>query len=821
MTDRIKLAYTVWDTETTIKASYKRKANPFDPENFIVMQGYRRNGDYKIESGDGVVGEYFGRGKRPANYFTKLLAGTKLLVGQNIKFDVLHALNDPDPAIAQANYRAWMEWVAGGGNIWDCQLAEYLLNGMTQADHMLSMDELAPRYGGNLKNDEVKALWQAGIDTIDIDPDLLRNYLCGSWEGPVWDHGDIGNTEVIWLGQYERAKACGQVKSILMNMGSLLCTIEMEHNGMAVDKATGLGLARDLENEIAELAVEVSQYLPDDLPFDFNWNSGPQKSALIFGGTVKYKKWLPHLTEDGQMQYAMKDEVHVLLNSDVLPSVSLEQYQADDKPWNVQRYTSGKNKGEVKTKKVKVPNLDKPKGAIQDVPYTFPGFTKPKPHWATATEGVYSTGSEIIEELGVRNIPFLKSLAKITALRKDLTTYYITTDPKKGEVGMLTLVQADGIIHHMLNHTSTVTGRFSSSSPNLQNLPKGNKSKVKTLFISRFVDGKVIQSDFTALEVYVQGILTKCLQLIEDLRAGLDMHCVRVSQAENIPYEEAVKLCKGYMADGVFIDADGDWAYKRTKAKIFSFQRAYGAGAQKIADSTGMDIEEVQKLIAAEESRYPEMVTYYEDLNNTLDVNAQATNLFVQHPEIPGMTCNLKKSYFRTPDNKLYTWTQSPAPKWLAQRPPSKGGKTTSFSPTEVKNYPVQGTGGEWAKAAMWLAVREFYRVNTFHYKALLVNQVHDALYVDAEPTVAFDAACVLHACMEEASVFMEWYFGWDVPVPVPSETTWGKSMMDEGKLPAGFKEKTDEHRRVIRALYMNNYQPKYGFNTKENTIGS
>ena len=812
-----KIPYVVWDTETTIKGSYKRKANPFDPENFIVMQGYRRNEGHNPESGDGIVGEYWGRGKRPANYFTKLLAGTKLLVGQNIKFDVLHALNDPDPAIAQANYRAWMAWVAGGGNIWDCQLAEYLLNGMTQADHMLSMDELAPRYGGNLKNDEVKALWQAGVDTIDIDPDLLRSYLCGSWSGPVWDHGDIGNTEVIWLGQYERAKACGQVKSILMNMGSLLCTIEMEHNGMAVDKATGLELARDLENEIAELAVEVSHYLPDDLPFDFNWNSGAQKSALIFGGTVKYKKWLPHLTDDGQMQYAMMDADHWVMKDGTTRDLQDQSLWVDGElSSEVARYAGGKNKGEAKTKKVKVPNLDKPKGAIQDVPYTFKGYTKPKPHWQTATDGVYSTGADIIEELGVRNIPFLKSLAKITALRKDLTTYFITFDEKKGAVGMLTLVQADGIIHHMLNHTSTVTGRFSSSNPNLQNLPKGNKSKVKTLFVSRFADGKVIQSDFSALEVYCQAILTKCQQLIEDLRLGLDMHCVRVSQKEGITYEEALYRCK----DATFED-HMVWAGKRTKAKEFSFQRAYGAGVDAIADSTGIPVEEVAALAEAERLRYPEVETYYADLNNELDVNSSATSLFVQHPEIPGMTCNLRKSYFRTPDNKLYCWMQSPAPKWLAQRPPSKGGKTTSFSPTQVKNYPVQGTGGEWAKAAMWLAVREFYRINTFHYKALLVNQVHDALYVDADPTVAFDAACVLHACMEEASVFMEWYFGWEVPVPVPSETTWGKSMMDEGKLPEGFKDKTNEHRKVVRSLYMNNYQPTYGFNTKENTIGN
>ena len=825
-----KIAYTVWDVETTIQSSFKRKGNPFDPANFIVMQGYRRN-DPSYTGTDpsyGIVGEYWGRGKRPADYFTKLLEGTKILVGQNIKFDILHALNDPNPTIAATNYDAWAEGVAAGGLVWDCQLAEYLLNGMTQADHMLSMDELAPRYGGNLKKDEVKALWEAGVDTADIDPDMLREYLCGSWSGIEWVEGDIGNTELIWLGQYERAKAAGQVKSILLNMGSLLATIEMEHNGMAVDKATGLVLAMELEQEIADLALQVSAFLPEDLPFDFNWNSGPQKSALIFGGTVKYKKWLPHLDENGQMQYAMMDADHWVMKDGTTRDLQDQSLWVDGElSSEVARYAGGKNKGEAKTKKVKVPNLDKPKGAIQDVPYTFPGYTKPKPEWEGATKAdttlpadqrIYSTSAEVIEALGNRNVPFLKALAKITGLRKDLTTYYITTDPKKGEVGMLTLVQADGIIHHMLNHTSTVTGRFSSSSPNLQNLPKGNKSKVKTLFISRFgKNGKVIQSDFTALEVYVQGILTRCRQLIEDLRAGLDMHCVRVSQKEGIAYEEAVKLCKGYIQDGVKIDAIPEWEYKRTKAKVFSFQRAYGAGAPKIAESTGMPQEEVEALIDAENTRYPEIEQFYSELTDQLELTASATSLFVQHPDIPGMTCNLKRSSYRTPDNKLYVWTQSPAPAWLAKRPASKGGRTTSFSPTEVKNYPVQGTGGEWAKAAMWLAVREYYRIKHFRRAALLVNQVHDALYSDAREDVALEAAAVLHACMEEASVFMEWYFSWEVPVPVPSETTWGSSMMDEGNMPLDFKEHVNKHRKVVRHLYMNDYQPKYGFNTLEN----
>lgn len=784
------------DLETSNRSSFKRLANPFDPHNKIVYAGW--------QIGDGDPAMIRWPDDMPEGWFADLLERTwpTLITGVNLKFDILYLIRKP------RDYAAYQHWVTLGGNLWDSQLGEYLLEGMTPESHMLSMDELAPRYGGNTKFDEVKQLWKAGVQTRDIDPALIQRYLIGDGH----EHGDIGNSYVIFKGQLARARATGQVKSLLMNNGSLLCTTEMERNGMAVNKARGREIAAKLEQKIAELVVELVNYLPADLPFDFNWGSPVQKSALLFGGTVKYKKWLPHLDEHGKMQYAMKDELHYVLEDNTTCPVEVWDNQLNREYADVVRYKAGKNAGEAKTKKVKVPNLDKPKGAIQDVPYTFKGYTTPLKKWATTTPGQYQTGAEVIEELGNRDIPFLKALARRTSLAKDLTTYYITTDKDGKEVGMLTLVQADGIIHHMLNHTSTVTARFSSSNPNLQNLPKGNKSEVKTIFVSRFgAKGKIIQSDFTALEVYVQAILTKCAQLIKDLQAGLDMHCVRVSQKEGIPYEEALKLCKGYHDEaGVWHDADPAWDYKRTKAKVFSFQRAYGAGAEKIADSTGMPKEEVEALIVAEETRYPEIKDFNDRLILTLEESAQDTGFYVQHPDLPGVTCHLRRAYWRAPDNKLYAWRQSPAPEWLAKMPASRGGKTTSFSPTEVKNYPVQGTGGEWAKAAMWLAVREFYRTGNFDGFALLVNQVHDALYSDAEETKAYEAAVTLHACMEEASTFMEYYFGWLVPVPVPSDTKWGDSMAAEGKLPDGFDKDVRVARLDIRKRYMGDFVPSF-----------
>lgn len=803
------MSVTSWDIETTVREKFKRKANPFIPENWTVTHGFKRRDETTVTE------HRFGRERPPSGWFIDVLKGTRLLVGMNIKFDLLHALQDP------ANLDAWMGYVASGGNVWDIQLAEYLLCGMQQRDQMLSLDEIAPRYGGNVKIDEVKALWNAGVQTEDIDPELLTRYLCGGDdETGTWQEGDVGNTELVALAQIKRARECGQLNVIVLNMGSLLCTVEMERNGMFIDMPLGLKLAEELRVEVEALGKALGGYLPSDLPFEFNWGSRFHKSAFFFGGTVNWDAHEYDLKDGGTIYkhlfdamppekqptrlYSQMDEVQCYRASDNL-LVPIEQARAEN--WPVVRYTSGKNEGEIKTKKVKVDNPEKPKGRGVKAPYTFQGITAPRKEWESdADPGVYSTASEIIEILGNRDIPFLKTFSALQSKTKDLGTYFIVTDEKGVSKGMLSLVDEHGLIHHKINHTSTVTGRFSSSDPNLQNIPKGNKSKVKLVFVSRFgPKGKVIQSDFSSLEIYVQAILTHCKQLITDLKLGLDLHCKRLAAKTGREYSEVVKLCKGWKdADGTEHEADKEWDYMRTGAKVFSFQRAYGAGVQKISDSTGMPKAEVEALIAAEDAMYPEIGAYFEKRTEEIKKNRKPAGIAIPHPFVKGIMCNLGRSSVRTPDGTLYSYMESPSPEYLVKR-----GTYCSFSPTEIKNYEVQGEGGTWAKAAMWLAIRYFYKNKNWGGLALLVNQVHDALYADADESVAETAAIALHACMEGASDFMEHFFSWPLPLPVPSDTGMGANMMEEKGIP-DVRVKARPVREELRALYMNGYKPSY-----------
>ena len=341
----------------------------------------------------------------------------------------------------------------------------------------------------------------------------------------------------------------------------------------------------------------------------------------------------------------------------------------------------------------------------------------------------------------------------------------------------------------------------------LQNIPKGNKSKAKQMFVSRFPEGDIGQSDFSSLEVYCQAWLTRAKLLIKDLLEGLDLHCVRLAAKERMPYGDVLRLSKGYFTDeGTFVDALSEWDYKRTGAKVFSFQRAYGAGNATIAKATGMPLEEVEALAKAEDERYPEINEYFAALEKEIERNAVPTSNFSAHPLNPAIRVQLRISRIRTPDGKRYTFRSHPSQAWQLKR-----GITSTFSPTERMNYPVQGLGGQVMKAAMWINVREFYRRKNFGGLALLVNTVHDATYRDAHPSVSLVSSALMHACMEAASDFIAYWFKWAIPLPVPTDSVRGANMGEEVKLNSkDFTTTVAVMRAELRARYMDGFVPNY-----------
>lgn len=745
--------YKVFDLETEVHSSHKRKASCFDPRNWVVARGWKKQGDARCS--------WTYHPAIDRSTYLEIEPDVTLLVGFNIKFDLMWEMAQGNPHLHAFFKR--------GGKIWDCQYAEYLLRAQHPDAQMCALTDVAPKYGGTKKIDEVKALWEAGVQTSAIPEDLLIDYLVGTPEEQR-NGGDIRNTELVFLGQIQKAVQLGMVKMIQDRMDGLLCTADMEFRGLKIDVKEAGRRLQILQNDLAEADTALNAYVPDDLPFDFNWGSKYHASYIIFGGTAKYQKQAPYrdpATGDWARKKAVEDWP-------LVKGVAVPPSEVEERGIQPDTFLSGPKKGLVKTRKVPVEGEIKTK--YQDFYYTFKGYTEPKEEWATKNvDGngapVYQTNSDVITEISIRDIPFLKTLSKKQALDKEIGTYYLRYDEKKKEyVGMLTCVQpSDHMLHHKLNHTSTVTTRLSSSDPNLQNLPRGDKSEVKAMFVSRFGDdGCMIEADYSQLEVVVQGVLSGDTALCTSLRNRVDFHCMRVAAKfkktrPEVTYEYALDWCKN--EDHPDYKAGKK---ERTKCKIFSFQLAYGAGAPTIAAETGMSLQETQDLIEVENELFPGVVEF----NAKVETAVKKSSEPFQAVGNDGQWKTFRRGFWQAPTGTMYGFRTYEAQAWQAKR-----GITDSFSPPEMKNYPIQGTGGEVVQGILGLLWRHFISTNFYDGKAFLVNTVHDCVWVDCHVSVRDQVAADMKRIMESIPEYYNNRYNMSIDVPFPVEVEYGANM--------------------------------------------
>ena len=299
---------------------------------------------------------------------------------------------------------------------------------------------------------------------------------------------------------------------------------------------------------------------------------------------------------------------------------------------------------------------------------------------------------------------------------------------------------------------------------NLQNVPRGDTSNVKKMFKSRHGElGRMAEIDYSQLEVVIQGVLSNDTNLCQDLRDRVDFHCKRLSAKLGEDYQ--------YVWDKCHVEEDPVYKKGRTGAKIFSFQRAYGAGADTIASETGMPRSEVDALIAAEDVLYPMVKTFDQRLE--ADINASriptANKLFIE-----GVAFTQGEAHWDSPTGTRYVWREGIAPEFLHAK-----GKYTGFSPTERKNYPMQGFGGEVVQTMMGVLWRHMLENDHYDNQIRLVNTVHDCFWFDAtNEKVLADAIPELLKIIESVpEVFNKAFDTLDITVPFPAEAEMGSDM--------------------------------------------
>lgn len=441
--------YMVFDIETTYGKSYGRVGNRWDKDFGLCSVGWLR-GDGAYTS-DYVVRDIKGtrQGLNPMHDRLPMpdLSDINYLVGHNIKFDLLWYWEHPE----------LIKFFERGGKVWDTMYAEFLLSGQlynrnAQPDYRINLKQCGKRRGLTYeKQDIVKALWDSGVRTEDVAEAILMEYM----------HYDILTTEELFKVQVQQARDQDQVKMMQNSMDGLLCTTEMEFNGMRVDKELGLSQATELEGTLAVLRTKLDTHVPE-LPegCEFKWGSWRNLSALLFGGDLKYTGREYALDAEGNKKYYQKTvKVHVT-----------------DALGNPVRIQSGKKAGELKFRNVTSPDIERgPKERNCIKVFTLPRQTKPSSRWIAEEHPVtkeplyYSTAKKVIEKLRNRGIGIIDDLLEFRKIDKNLGTYYIRTKIVKGkevQTGMLTNIQpTDGCVHGSLNHDVAVTRRLSGSEP--------------------------------------------------------------------------------------------------------------------------------------------------------------------------------------------------------------------------------------------------------------------------------------------------------------------------------------------------------------------
>ena len=120
---------------------------------------------------------------------------------------------------------------------------------------------------------------------------------------------------------------------------------------------------------------------------------------------------------------------------------------------------------------------------------------------------------DVVTDLEAKN--FLKSIIRLSAIETYRSAFI--EGIRKG-------IKSDALLHANFNQCITATARLSSSSPNLQNMPKGRLFPVRKAFVSRFEGGSLVEIDYSQLEFRVAGILATDETVKREVESGFDVH---------------------------------------------------------------------------------------------------------------------------------------------------------------------------------------------------------------------------------------------------------------------------------------------------------
>ncbi|MBQ4376741.1 MAG: DNA polymerase I [Bacteroidales bacterium] len=311
-------------------------------------------------------------------------------------------------------------------------------------------------------------------------------------------------------------------------------------------------------------------------------------------------------------------------------------------------------------------NINSPK-QLGEVLYERMKVTDKPPRTATKQ---YSTAEDVLQKLKKAH-PIVEKILEYRSISKLVGTY-LDSFPK--------LINPEtGRLHTIYNQTVTATGRLSSSSPNLQNIPIRTERgrEIRRAFVPRNDDYVLLAADYSQIELRIIASLANDRHMIEAFSNGFDIHAATAAKIYNVPIEEVTKD-------------------QRRNAKSVNFGIVYGISAFGLSEQLDIPRKEAAALIDEYFAQYPDIKAFIEK----------------------NVAFAREYGYARTMLGRR---------RYLADIN-SRNNGLRSFAERNAVNMPIQGTSADMIKIAM---NRIFARFNEKGLRSRMILQVHDEVVID------------------------------------------------------------------------------------------
>lgn len=325
------------------------------------------------------------------------------------------------------------------------------------------------------------------------------------------------------------------------------------------------------------------------------------------------------------------------------------------------------------------------------------------------TKSGYSTNAEVLEKLRYEH-PIVEKILDYRKISKLNSTYVD---------GLMAVIdKKTGKVHSSFNQTVTVTGRISSTEPNLQNIPVRTElgREMRRMFVAESDDFVLVDADYSQIELRVLAHIADDENMIEAFRSGFDIHASTAAKVFGVRQE----------------DVTGEM---RSAAKAINFGLVYGMGEFSLSQDLHISLKAAKAYINDYLGSYPNVKKYMKETVEFAKEHGYVKTMFGRRRDLP----ELKSSNYQT----------------------------RAFGERAAMNTPVQGTAADIIKLAM---INVSKRLKEEKLKSRLILQVHDELIVEAAKPEVDDVCRILKTEMENAASL-------SVPLKVDMHT--GRSWYD------------------------------------------